>query len=403
MRERLINAGLVAASLLVGYVVLDFGLFHRFIDRVPLRLNQHLGKVKIFGQSSKEGPVPRNYIAVFGDSYAAGAGDWLIGVGDHGNPDFQATHVLHHLTGRDVVTFGAVGTGQLQNMVFEPVKTFEGINIGSAFHLDPPKQIFAYFYEAAYLSRNLHEIRELLRRTNGRASEKDIAAFVRDVAAEESARVRHGWYPWKNAFLMDFALNLLRYDWHQLLGRNPPAPRFHPAPPGTVTAARIGGRTVELPDGLQGPDFELTPEQTAIGVEVFRTTLAFLRDYFPGVPITAVYIPAVLSAYDVVSDKVSVAVQPYNAPEYQIVHDAKAVPARSDEICRLIQAEAARVGVGFLDTRDAMRAASAKEQLHGPLDWSHFNRYGYTTLAEALAKALVAGNVTGSCAQLAAH
>jgi hypothetical protein len=79
------------------------------------------------------------------------------------------------------------------------------------------------------------------------------------------------------------------------------------------------------------------------------------------------------------------------------------VPARSDEICRLIQAEAARLGVGFLDTRSALRAASAKEPLHGPLDWAHFNRYGYTTLAEVLAKALVAGNVTGSCAQLSTH
>ena len=400
MRERLINAGLVAASLLVGYFVLDFGLFHRFIDRVPLRLNQHLGKVKIFGQSSKAGPIPHDYVAVFGDSYAAGAGDWLIEVGDQGNPDFQATHVLHHLTGRDVVTFGAVGTGQLQNMVIEPVKTFEGINIGSAFHLDPPKQIFAYFYEAACLSRNLHEIRELLRRTNGRPSEEDVAAYVRQAAAEESARVRHGWYPWKNAFLMDFALNLLRYNWHQFLGRNPPTPRFRPAPPGTLTAVRIGGRRVGLPDGLQGPELELTPEQTAIGIEVFRASVTFLRDYFAGVPVTVVYIPAVPSAYDVVSDEVSVAVQPYDAPRYQVVHDAKAVLARSDEICRLIQAATARVGVGFLDTRHAMRAASAKEPLHGPLDWDHFNRYGYTTLAEVLAKALVEGNVTGSCARL---
>jgi len=41
--------------------------------------------------------------------------------------------------------------------------------------------------------------------------------------------------------------------------------------------------------------------------------------------------------------------------------------------------------------------------LHGPLDWTHFNRYGYTTLAEILAKSLAAGNVTGSCAQVAAH
>ncbi|MFI5015238.1 MAG: hypothetical protein ACHQAY_23125 [Hyphomicrobiales bacterium] len=403
MRERLINAGLVVVSLVAGYLVLDFGVFHRFIDQVPLRLNQHLGRLKVFGQSSKAGPIPRDYVAVFGDSYAAGAGAWLFEVGNDGNPDFQATHVLHRLTGRDVVTFGAVGTGQLQNAVVEPVKAFESINIGSAFHLDAPGKIFAYFYEGNDLSDNRFEIRELLRRTNGSPSEEDIAAYVREVAAEESARIRHGWHPWKNAFLLDFALNLLRYNWRQLLGTNPPVPLFRPPLPGTTTAARIGGRTVALPDGLQGPDLELTPEQTATGVEVFRASLTFFRGYFAGVPITVVYIPAVLSAYDVVSNKVSVAVQPNNSPRYQIVHDAKAVPARSDEICRLIQAEAARLGVGFLDTRSTMRAASAKEPLHGPLDWDHFNRYGYTTLAEALAKALTAGDAAGSCVQLAAQ
>ena len=309
--------------------------------------------------------------------------------------------MLHHLTGRDVVSFGAVGTGQVQNTVIEPVKTFESINIGSAFHLDPPRQIFAYFYEAAFLNRNLHEIRELLRRTNGRPSEAEIAGYVREIAAGESARVRRGWYPWKNAFLMDFTLNLLRYNWHQLLGKNPPPPRFQPALPGTVTTARVGGRTVELPDGLQGPDLELTPEQTAIGAEVSRASLAFLRDYFPGVPITVVYIPAVLSAYDVVSEKASVAVQPFNAPRYQILHDAKAVPQRSDEICRLIQTEAAGLGVGFLDTRAAVRAASAKEALHGPLDWDHFNQYGYTVLAQALAAALARPDPNGHCIALA--
>ncbi len=271
-RERLINGGLVVVSLVAAYLVLDFGVFHHFIDRVPLRLNQFLGRAKAFGQSSKAGPIPRDYVAIFGDSYAAGSGNWLLEVGNDGNPDFQATHVLHRLTGRDVVNFGDVGTGQLQNEVLEPVKSFEDINVGSAFHLDAPKQIFAYFYEGNDLSDNNYEIRELLRRTNGAPGEADIAAYVREAAAAESARIRHGWYPWKNAFLMDFALNLLRYDWRELLGENPAVPIMRPWLPGTVTAARIGGRTVELPDNLQGPDLELTPEQTAIGVEVFRAS-----------------------------------------------------------------------------------------------------------------------------------
>ena len=147
MRERLINAALVLVSLLLTYLVLDFGVLHHFIDRVPLRLNGFLGRAMIFGQSSKAGPIPHDYIAVLGDSYAEGVGDWLLEVGNHGNPDFQATHVLHRITGRDVITFGKGGTGQLENLVVLPVEAFESINDDTTFHLDPPKQIFAYFYE----------------------------------------------------------------------------------------------------------------------------------------------------------------------------------------------------------------------------------------------------------------
>ncbi|HXP75331.1 MAG TPA: hypothetical protein VN823_14405 [Stellaceae bacterium] len=65
MRERSINAGLVLASLLLTYLVLDFGVLHHFIDHVPLRFNKFLGQAMIFGQSSKAGPIPHDYIAVF--------------------------------------------------------------------------------------------------------------------------------------------------------------------------------------------------------------------------------------------------------------------------------------------------------------------------------------------------
>ncbi len=403
MRERFINAGLVLASLLLSYLVLDFGVLHHFIDHVPLRLNKFLGRAMIFGQSSKAGPIPHDYIAVFGDSYAEGVGDWLYEVGNRGNPDFQATHVLHRLTGRDVITFGKGGTGQLENLVVLPVEAFESINDDTTFHLDPPKQIFAYFYEGTNLGNNIYETRELVARTQGHPSDRDVAAYVQEVAAEHTQRIRHDWRPWRRLTLLVFALELLRYDWHELMGSNPPALPYPMVPPGTVTAARIGGRIVPLPDGLLDPDLSLSPEQTAISIAVFRASLAFLRGYFPGVPLTVVYIPSPLSAYDLVSEKVKVVAHERERDGLEHVYDAWRVPVRSDEICRMIQAEAVRQGVGFLDTRGAIRAATALEKLHGPRDWRHLNRQGYTLLGQLLAKALADGNRTGSCVALAAN
>jgi len=101
--------------------------------------------------------------------------------------------VLHRIIGRDLITFGRGGTGQLENLVVLPVEAFETINDDTTFHLDPPKQIFAYFYEGTNLGNNIYETRELLRRTSGHPSDHDIAAYVQEVAAEHATRIRRDW------------------------------------------------------------------------------------------------------------------------------------------------------------------------------------------------------------------
>jgi hypothetical protein len=43
--------------------------------------------------------------------------------------------------------------------------------------------------------------------------------------------------------------------------------------------------------------------------------------------------------------------------------------------------------LGFIDTRQQIKAVSAQKLIHGPKDWRHFNRAGY----EALAQSIVCG------------
>ena len=67
---------LVLLSLAVTYLAASFFLFRLVISDLPINLRPHFPDLaEVFAQTSKAGTVPRDYIALLGDSYAEGQGD----------------------------------------------------------------------------------------------------------------------------------------------------------------------------------------------------------------------------------------------------------------------------------------------------------------------------------------
>ena len=53
-------------------------LFPKFIGKLPLRLYGLVDEnLRVLAQNSKKSQFPKEYIAITGDSYAIGVGDWL--------------------------------------------------------------------------------------------------------------------------------------------------------------------------------------------------------------------------------------------------------------------------------------------------------------------------------------
>src|SRR5256885_9918369 len=76
--SRLANAVLVLLSLAVSYLAASFFLFRVIIGDLPINLRPHFPDLaEVFAQTSKAGTVPRDYLALLGDSYAEGQGDGL--------------------------------------------------------------------------------------------------------------------------------------------------------------------------------------------------------------------------------------------------------------------------------------------------------------------------------------
>ena len=119
MKAKNLNILLIICSILFTYLVIEFFIFRFAIRHLPL--NRHVflsSSMQVLAQSSKRGLIPqKDYIAVVGDSNAAGYGDWLMDANPSANSPFHSTHVMHQMTGKDIVSFAKSGRGSLGGIV----------------------------------------------------------------------------------------------------------------------------------------------------------------------------------------------------------------------------------------------------------------------------------------------
>ncbi len=384
-RSHLVNVCVAVASTAVAYLVMEFAVLPAVLPHVPLdrQIDIHAG-IRALTQSSKSGTLPHDYVALVGDSYAQGSGDWFRSV-DHGrNPPYNVTHLIYEREGRDSITFGASGAGSLRGLVTEPLSQYEFMKATGRFRIGQPDVTVVYFYEGNDLDNNVLDLETRYDgpwRSPGRAPDPvAFGAFMRDkVLGEDSLFGQAEAFRWyDNAFVADFIYRTIkRSARYWLRGREAyefPLPVLRDGP---NNRAVVGGAVVAIPEELQGPALELNGDEIGLGVDVFERALVFLRDWFADSRVCVVYIPSPLSCYEPGSPTVSC--QSYH--DRESVHPSSLVWERSDEIAGMVREVAERAGCPFADARPALRREAAREFIHGPLDWRHFNRNGLETLA----------------------
>jgi hypothetical protein len=367
------NSLIVLISILVTYVIVEAIFFWMLFPvlKPSVRPQVH-GTPGVLTQHTIASYEPRRYIAILGDSMAEGLGDTLVEAGYNVERAFHAAHALHQLTGRDVVSFGRGGAGNAESLVRQTAQ----ITVGSRCYffptLEDPAQIFAYFYEGNDIQDNLRFAARVTR-AFGRADDAAIdAVLIGDYAAFPRWRC-HGYF-------LDIANRMTRllYRYYRYGSQSTPEP---PGP----NVLRVAGRVVNGPAGMEAPALEVDRKDIDTGMKVFERSLRWLRQRFPNVPITVVYIPAALSMYQLDGTTYVFPHEPREAGRSGQTTPA-AIARNSNLLCNLVRAVAMNYGAGFLDTRPELRRAAASRVLHGPIDWIHFNRDGYQILGEILAK-----------------
>jgi hypothetical protein len=377
LKSWLANSALVLASVLLTYFVLEFAFFRVLLPDMPLQLRPHLPDIAdVLSQNSKSAYLPHDYIALLGDSYAEGLGDWLWQTGGNRAKPYHSGNVIHDLTGRDVVTFGKGGAGSAEGIVERPAGVFPRSSCYLFPAIEPPAQMFIYYYEGNDVEDNL-VFEQKVQQRYGRLDTQTIDRYLTDVYAAGN--------PWDcHLELLDTTTRMVKFLYEYYVSgvdlSLTCSMRLH-AP--HANRLLVKGETVEA-GPLQGPALSISDESIQSAMPVLDRSLNWLRNRFLGVPTTVVYVPSPLSVYHLAEEEVSYCLYSINTAP------ADRVEAHSDLISRLVEKSATNQGFQFLDARPALRAVAATTLIHGPRDWDHFNEAGHRALGALVAAHVIA-------------
>jgi len=339
-------------------------------------------------QYSKKSLVPHDYIAILGDSYAYGTGEWQNQVISQRQPDFHAGHLLHHKTSRDVVTFGHPGASNISSLVLLPNKLLNAVRHIYHYDIDDPSVIIVYFYEGNDLTDNVEHLSYILAKggyDKNRIFEENYFQNLLSVESQSSAliypdtflsKLSHGFILPK--FFLETTVDMIQHSLNQsTVSASSTSEKSGNA--GVFNSIHMNGKTTTISDSMESMGLGLSADEFKLSTYVFEQAIIFLKKRFPDSKIGIVYIPSGLSSYWLATDTVSTRYHGQNS-----TLPALLVNATSNKTCQAIQRIALTHGLGFIDSRDRIRTISKKELIHDPNDWLHFNKTGYTALSEAL-------------------
>src|SRR5947209_8630182 len=280
LRSALANLALVVGSLTVTYLAASFAIF-RFVEpHLSLNLHPHFPDIaELFAQTSKAGTVPRDTIALLGDSYAEGQGDGSLAAAGDRAKFVHSAHVLHRLTGRDVVSLGLGGAGSVQAMVRQPAR----ILLGDCFlypQLDPPRQMFVYFYEGNDIDENGYIAARVA--GEGPVTRDTIARYVAE----------HYGAPPNFRCLTDLGETMFKMA-HFLITN---AESFETLRKPSSHNQVLAGGTPHPSPALQKPPAEVDPRAIEASLMVFDVSLEWLRRNFSSA-VTVMYLPSPAAIY----------------------------------------------------------------------------------------------------------
>jgi len=336
-------------------------------------------EIRFLGQHSvKSGLLPQSsYIALFGDSYAEGYGDWLSGDnGGNRDSDHHSANVINKILNVDVLSYGKSGHDNIKGNYIYPLYISKRIE-KLGFDLKEPDTILYYFYEGNDLWDNIGFNNKYCNAMLvNEANLEEYKAIVRDVKDEiangKPLRLKE-YFP-----MLNTARRVIKYGFLTPVSKSFKNQNIRS---GDVTKIEVAGKTITLPDSLQAPPLGMSGERYSSALYTFQASLELSEEIYPKARKIVVYIPSPLACYNIVSDKVHLQ---YGGPLFA----TSLIKPANRKLATQTENIAKKSGFEFLDTTADLYNLGQKEFIHGPVDWKHFNRAGYEQLGKSVANYL---------------
>lgn len=357
-------------------------------------------------QTTKRNVMPEDYLAIVGDSYAMGLGDqYYLGNAQQG-AEYGSAPFLHKALQQDVISFGTAGNSSISGMVTQPILAIKFFNKSWRTTIQPPQKILVYFYEGNDFSDNVEYFHYTRKRVKFQKEKMNDQAYFSQYI-QEAALETHPWNKsieemrwYDQLYLAKFVGKVCVMAATHLLGlldnthklssteiATTDSPlnmrgRFGWKSPGTINQVLVKGMTTQIPDKVQGPSsIVLSEEEKTLSLLSYGEALRYLKKSFPAASVTVVYLPSVISSYEITSPQVFI--QHFRKGEGGL-YSADQVRQQSDWGAEQIRRLTEEQQVYFIDARPEIRQASKTQLLHGTNDWNHFNEAGYRALSEAV-------------------
>lgn len=372
-------------------------VLHYKLDQLPYKfLNHTTGPIHKLGQYSKKEVIPKQYLAIVGDSNTYGFGPWLY---DNSwsmeQPSFAVHHLLHASLKKDVVSFGYPGFGSLGASLSMVSELHMLKNSWLWPKIDNPLEILFVFYEGNDLINNLHEVEQRgldLHTIESNTLDQKIAKIIKD----EERKLAESWVITDHLAAWNLLSGLTRNYYRKFYQESKPEPSdLQPAPIAQPSISQelnsskptnisnISG--IQVPLGFcEGPALLLNEQEIAISLKISEHSLRYLRSNFPDSKISLIYLPSSLSIYDFGNCQIS------PAPLVMMGKTRSGLfkPIDAIERNKFLRAEILKItqktGIEFWDASDYLKNITSDKLLHGPRDPIHLNRAGYEAFAEGI-------------------
>ena len=374
-------------------------LLHSFLNELPLKFLAHsTGPIHRLGQYSKKDVVPKEHIAIIGDSNVYGFGPWLY---DNSwsmeQPTFATHHLLHNSLNQDFIAYGFPGYGTF-GFTLSAVAEYNMINDSLIWSNFPePYQILIVFYEGNDLINNLQEVQHRGLQIDN-ISQENFEQQIERLIKDESAELESGFSFTDHIACWNITHGLLKNYLNKFSRESDnitdpikdeifnQSPENQEKPNEPENIALVGGKKISL-GYLEGPALHLTNNEIHLSLEITKQSFQYIKKKFPQSQIDVVYLSTALSLYDFNNSKLRPAplrLDIKNETARDRTFTEEEVKLKNMHLRTSMKTITQELKIGFIDTTDSMSKIAKNYRLHGPRDPIHLNRRGYETYADII-------------------